>query len=427
MGRRFGCDAEYRWPIMTTIMNADTAPGGHLTVLVTLSGVDRPGVTRDLFTTCSQVGASVRDVDQIVMRGRLILAASLDVPAPPVVELTSAIEALASELNMEASIDVHDPEAQATSAPRAGGFRITVMAGELTPAAIADVATQIAHGGGNIERIRRIAHYPVTAIAFEGRGVDPDELRRPLAAISADRGVDIAVQDTGLETRGQYLVVMDVDSTVIQDEVIDLLAAEADQAHAVAEVTERAMRGELDFSESLHARVALLEGLPESAIARVRERIQLTPGARTLCRTLHRLGYRIALVSGGFTQVIAPVAAGLGVSEVRANTLEIVDGHLTGKVVGEIMDRPGKRKALEDLAVRFGIPRRRTIAVGDGANDIDMLEAAGLGIAFNAKPIARQAADTSVSVPFLDSVLFLMGITRDEVELADARDGITDK
>jgi phosphoserine phosphatase len=135
------------------------------------------------------------------------------------------------------------------------------------------------------------------------------------------------------------------------------------------------------------------------------------------------LGYRIALVSGGFTQVIAPIAQQLGVAELRANTLEIENGRLTGRVVGEIVDRPGKRKALEDLAIRFGIPRRRTIAIGDGANDIDMLEAAGLGIAFNAKPIARAAADTSVSVPFLDSVLYLMGITRDEVEWADARDG----
>jgi len=395
-------------------------------MLVTLSGVDRPGVTRDLFTTCSGIGASVRDIDQIVMRGRLILAASLEVPTGPSKQLTTAIEALATKLQMDASIDVHGSSPQVASPRPSGGFRITVMADDLSPASIADVATQIAHGGGNIERIRRIAHYPVTAIAFEGRGVDPDELRRPLAAISAERGVDIAVQDTGLETRGQYLVVMDVDSTVIQDEVINLLAAEAGQAEAVARVTQRAMAGELDFSESLHARVALLAGLPEESIARARERIQLTPGARTLCRTLNRLGYRIALVSGGFTQVIAPVAASLGVAEVRANTLEVVDGHLTGKVVGEIMDRPGKRKALEDLAVRFGIPRRRTIAIGDGANDIDMLEAAGLGIAFNAKPVARQAADTSVSVPFLDSVLFLMGITRDEVELADARDGISD-
>ena len=211
---------------------------------------------------------------------------------------------------------------------------------------------------------------------------------------------------------------------MIQDEVIDLLAAEAGQEAAVAHVTRRAMAGEIDFTESLHARVALLEGLDESAVARVRDRIQLTPGARTLCRTLNRLGYRIALVSGGFAQVVAPLAQQLGVAELRANTLEIAHGRLTGRVVGDIIDRPGKRKVLEELAVRFGIPRRRTIAIGDGANDIDMLEAAGLGIAFNAKTIAREAADASVSVPYLDSVLFLMGITRREVETADARDGL---
>jgi len=184
------------------------------------------------------------------------------------------------------------------------------------------------------------------------------------------------------------------------------------------------MAGEIDFSESLHERVALLAGLPESVFDDVRSRIQLTPGARTLCRTLNRLGYRIALVSGGFSQVVAPIAAGLGVAELRANSLEIEDGRLTGRVLGDVVDRPGKRKVLEELAVRFGIPRRRTIAIGDGANDIDMLEAAGLGIAFNAKPAARAAADTSVTVPYLDSVLYLMGITRDEVELADSRDGM---
>jgi len=178
----------------------------------------------------------------------------------------------------------------------------------------------------------------------------------------------------------------------------------------------------LDFSESLHERVALLEGLPESSLAVVRDRVRLTPGARTLCRTLNRLGYRIALVSGGFSQVAAPIAAQLGVAELRANTLEVSDGYLTGRVVGDVIDRPGKRKALEELAVRFGIPRRRTVAIGDGANDIDMLEAAGLGIAFNAKPAARAVADASVSVPFLDTVLYLMGITRDEVEFADGRD-----
>ena len=398
------------------------------TMLVTLSGRDRPGVTRDLFATCSEFPVLVRDIDQIVMRDRLIIAASVDGAPDHLRALHAALLALAQDLSMEATVAIEPARAHAEASTPHGFtsarplFRVTVMAPDLTPGAVAEVATVIAAGGGNIDRIRRVAHYPVTAIVFEGGGVDPDDLRRPLASISANSSVDLAVQGTGLETRGQYLVVMDVDSTVIQDEVIDLLAAEAGQQEAVAAVTERAMAGELDFSESLHERVALLEGLPESSLAVVRDRVRLTPGARTLCRTLNRLGYRIALVSGGFSQVAAPIAAQLGVAELRANTLEVSDGYLTGRVVGDVIDRPGKRKALEELAVRFGIPRRRTVAIGDGANDIDMLEAAGLGIAFNAKPAARAVADASVSVPFLDTVLYLMGITRDEVEFADGRD-----
>jgi phosphoserine phosphatase len=217
---------------------------------------------------------------------------------------------------------------------------------------------------------------------------------------------------------------MDVDSTVIQDEVIDLLADEAGTHAQVAEITERAMAGELDFAASLTARVALLEGLSADVIDRVRDRITLTPGARTLCRTLRNLGYRVALVSGGFSEVIAPLADELGVDHVRANTLEVVDGHLTGKVVGAIVDRAGKRAALEELAREYGIPMSRTIAIGDGANDVDMLQAAGLGIAFNGKAAARDAADSSVSVPYLDSVLYLMGISRAEVEDADAHAGL---
>lgn len=394
------------------------------TMVVTLSGVDRPGVTRDLFATCSRFNVVVRDIDQIVMRDRLILACSVQGANADIDALRPAIGELAERLAMDAAIDIRSGSMGQEMPTASSGFRITVMASELDPSAVADIAAHIADGGGNIDRIRRIAHYPITAIEFEGHGVDPDDLRRPLAEISAERNVDVAVQETGLHSRGQFLVVMDVDSTVIQDEVIDLLAAEAGQEQAVAEVTESAMAGEIDFTESLHRRVALLAGLPDTVLDTVRDRIRLTPGARTLCRTLNRLGYRIALVSGGFTQVIAPIAQQLGVVELRANTLEIEDGVLTGRVVGEIVDRPGKRKALEDLAVRFGIPRQRTIAIGDGANDIDMLEAAGMGIAFNAKPIARAAADASVSVPYLDSVLYLMGITRDEVELADARDGI---
>jgi phosphoserine phosphatase len=394
------------------------------TLLITLSGNDRPGVTRQLFTTLEAHPVSVLDVEQLVVRGRLILAVLVEVTGDEgiMAATRTAVRRTAADLDMDVETV---PGAAEDDERRRNRIHVTMLGAPLTPGAIADAAAQIADRGGNIDRIRRIASYPVTAIEFQGSGVLVEDLRRPLAGVAARHGADIAVQEAGLDRRGQYLVVMDVDSTFIQDEVIDLLAGEAGVLPEVAAITEQAMAGELDFEESLRARAALLAGLPESAIDRVRDRITLTPGARTLCRTLSRLGYRIALVSGGFSDIIRPIAADLGVTDVRANTLEIVDGVLTGAVIGPVVDRLGKRAALEAFARQYAIPPRRTIAIGDGANDIDMLAAAGLGIAFNAKAAARDAADTAVNVPYLDSVLFLMGITREEIESADARDGLS--
>jgi phosphoserine phosphatase len=394
------------------------------TLLITLSGNDRPGVTRQLFTTLEAHPVSVLDVEQLVVRGRLILAVLVEVTGDEgiMAATRTAVRRTAADLDMDVETV---PGAAEDDERRRNRIHVTMLGAPLTPGAIADAAAQIADRGGNIDRIRRIASYPVTAIEFQGSGVLVEDLRRPLAGVAARHGADIAVQEAGLDRRGQYLVVMDVDSTFIQDEVIDLLADEAGVLPEVAAITEQAMASELDFEQSLRARAALLAGLPESALDRVRDRITLTPGARTLCRTLSRLGYRIALVSGGFSDIISPIAADLGVTDVRANTLEIVDGVLTGAVIGPVVDRLGKRAALEAFARQYAIPPRRTIAIGDGANDIDMLAAAGLGIAFNAKAAARDAADTAVNVPYLDSVLFLMGITREEIESADARDGLS--
>jgi phosphoserine phosphatase len=211
----------------------------------------------------------------------------------------------------------------------------------------------------------------------------------------------------------------------VQGEVIEMLAAHAGCEAEVREVTEAAMRGELDFAASLHARVALLRGVPAAALDDVYRGLTYAPGAQTLIRTLRRLGYRFALVSGGFTQVTDRIAADLGIHYSTANTLEIVDGRLTGRLVGDVVDRAGKAAALRRFAADAGIAVANTVAIGDGANDLDMLEAAGLGVAFNAKPLVRAAADASVSVPYLDTIVYLLGITREEVEAADAAAGVT--
>ena len=391
------------------------------TLLITLSGLDRPGVTRTLFDALSTFPVTVIDVEQLVVRGSLILAVLVEVAGDEaaVTNTRSAVRRAAAELDMDVQTVVGASE---DVERRRNRIHVTVMGAPLLPTAVAALAAEIADRGGNIDRIRRIANYPVTALVFEGSGVTSTELRRPLADVAARHHADVAVQDAAIDRRGQFLIVMDVDSTFIQDEVIDLLADEAGVMEQVAMITEEAMAGRLDFEQSLRARVELLRGLPVDAIDRVRERITLTPGARTLCRTLNRLGYRIALVSGGFHEVIDPIAADLGVDKVRANRLEAEGGRLTGRVLGPVVDREGKRRALEDFASEYGIPQRRTIAIGDGANDIDMLEAAGLGVAFNAKAAAQDAADTAVNVPYLDSVLFLLGITREEIEVADERD-----
>jgi phosphoserine phosphatase len=241
---------------------------------------------------------------------------------------------------------------------------------------------------------------------------------------AARQGVDVAVQSADLLRRGMRLIVMDVDSTLIQGEVIEMLAAHAGCEEQVARVTEQAMRGELDFADSLRDRVALLAGLDASCLDRVYEDLVLAPGARTTVRTLKRLGYRFAIVSGGFTHITDRLAADLGIDFAAANELEVVDGKLTGRLVGDIVDRAGKAAALRRFAAEAGVSEAATIAIGDGANDLDMLSAAGLGIAFNAKPLVQQAAHTAVNVPYLDAVMYLLGISREEIEAADAAAGI---
>ena len=394
------------------------------TLLITVNGIDAPGVTSDIFEAVAPEPVVVVDMEQLVVRGHLTLAIALELDpsvtdsvAPGVLDqVRKSVRIAASSRNMEVTTR---PGVALEADLSREKFQVIVMGAPLHPESINIVTSTIAQHGGNLDRIHRIADYPVTAIRLEGSGVDHQALRRPLAEVSVRCGVDISVQDVALEARGQYLVVMDVDSTLIQDEVVDLLGELAGVGSAVSEITAAAMGGELDFTESLHARVSLLAGAPAGLIEQARELISLTPGARTLCRTLNRLGYQIVLVSGGFTNVIEPIARELGVSAFRANTLEVIDGVITGNLNGPIVDREGKRQALMHFSREFNIPNRRTIAIGDGANDIDMISEAGLGVAFNAKNVLRESADTTVNVPYLDSVLYLLGITRDEILRSD--------
>ncbi|MFY0405548.1 phosphoserine phosphatase SerB [Solicola sp. PLA-1-18] len=389
------------------------------TVSLTLTGRDQPGVTQVLFEALAPLGVEVIDIEQLVIRGRLVLGVLLTQPEDrPTFD--AAIDAVRTRLGVDVDVE---PGTGDNRPRRHGRSHVTVLGMPLLPGAFAAVAARIAETGANIDRIVRMARYPVTAIDLDVSGAEPDRLRTALATEAAAQGIDVAVQELGMQRHAQRLVVMDVDSTLIQGEVIEMLAAHAGCEQQVAQVTEAAMRGEIDFAESLEQRVALLAGTPVSALDDVYANLVYSRGAKTMVRTLKRLGYRFALVSGGFTQVIERIAADLGVDYFAANDLQVADGVLTGRVEGTVVDRAGKATALRRFAEQAGIPVAHTVAIGDGANDLDMLGAAGLGIAFNAKPVVREAADTSLTVPYLDAIVYLLGITREEIEYADDLEG----
>ncbi|WP_457149328.1 phosphoserine phosphatase SerB [Mycobacterium sp. URHB0021] len=396
-------------------------------LLITVTGHDQPGVTSALFEVLSRHKVELLNVEQVVIRGRLTLGVLVATAAEVAgghqlrYDVQEAVHGVGLDVTIERSDDLPIMREPST-------HTIVVLGRPITAEAFGVVAREVAGLGVNIDFIRGVSDYPVTGLELRvsvPRGAAYEQLQSALARVAVDEGVDIALEDYSLSRRAKRLIVFDVDSTLIQGEVIEMLAARAGAEAAVAEVTDAAMRGELDFAESLHRRVATLAGLPAEVLDDVGEQIELTPGARTTLRTLRRLGFHCGIVSGGFRQVIEPLAHELQMDFVAANELEIVDGKLTGRVIGPIIDRPGKAKALRNFAQQAGVPMAQTVAVGDGANDIDMLAAAGLGVAFNAKPALREVADASLSHPYLDTVLFILGVTRGEIEAADAVDGFS--
>jgi phosphoserine phosphatase len=387
------------------------------TILVNVHGPDHPGISAGLMDVLTATGAEVYDIEQIVVRGRLTLNVLIGVDGHEATIRDLLLFGWEQRLHIE--FEVVDP----IPTPMKSMTVVTVLGERIGPDDFGAVARSIAQGGGNIERIFRLSRYPVISYELAVSDGDTDKIREQLMQTAAERpSIDIAIQPEGLERRAKRMVVMDVDSTLIENEVINLLAEEAGVGDQVAEITAAAMRGEINFEGSLRERVALLQGLDEAALHRAGQRITVTPGARTFIRTLKRMGMKTAIVSAGFTRFANTLAADLDIDYSLSNTLDVKEGVVTGKLAGELVDGPRKATFLQEIAAQEGISPSQVVAVGDGANDLEMLAAAGLGIAFNAKSVVKERADTAVSVPYLDAILFLMGVRRDHVDAADAAD-----
>ena len=392
-----------------------TPPNASL-VIVTVSGPDRPGITARLTGIIAQMGVALLDIEQVVVLKHLTLGMLIGIHEDRGVlkELLFA----AKELGM--SLDFHPVDADSASPNlRASRYVVTAIGKTLGAHEMHALSQLLAEYSANIAKISRLSHGGLRSVEVhvdlpEGQNATP--LKEALLRLGTSGSVDIALQREGIFRRSKRLVVMDMDSTLISIEIIDELARAHGVVEQVAAVTEQAMAGEMEYDESLRRRLALLKGLDVNVLERIAEELPLTEGAEKLIRALKRLGYRTAVISGGFSVAADRLKAQLGIDYAYSNTLEIKDGKLTGRVLGPIVNAKRKAELLETIAQSEGVLLDQVIAVGDGANDLLMLERAGLGIAFRAKPKLRAAADTSISAGGLDSILYLLGLNAQEVE-----------
>ena len=399
-----------------------SSPTRNLTnkkVVISVSGRDKPGITSSLTALLDREGVELYDIEQSLTHDILSLSIVIGLHADHS-HSDSVLKDLlfkAKELQIGLDFQVLENDLWVRSSQQQ--FAITLISNHLQPRHIAAISAVLAKRHINIDRIRKLNESGLSClelIAYTHNTVELNDLKDDLLKIASRFAhLDIAVQRENLHRRSKRLVAFDMDSTLIQAEVIDELAREANAYEQVARITEHTMQGHIDFDESLRQRVALLHGLPQATLERVYQRIELTPGADVLTRALKKLGYKTALISGGFTYFAERFKERLGLNYAYSNQLEIVDGRLTGLVTGPIVNDTRKADLLELIAQQEGIPLESVIAIGDGANDIPMLKKAGLGIAFNAKVKARESASAAINQKTLASILYLLGITEKEV------------
>lgn len=384
-------------------------------ILLSITGEDRRGITAAFTRILADANARLLDMEQVVTGSILSLSFLIAIGNQKTAQQSLLGDLLLQAYRLRLSLEFK----MAAPAPRRSkGYVITCLGTSVTFPAIARLTLLLSKEGVNIQKIntlarKRIHCVEMTVVAV--KPIDPRGLTRKLLHLNAEFGVDIAIQEENLYRRPKRLIVMDMDSTLVQAEGIDELAKEAGVGEEVAAITHRAMNGEISFPEALRERVRLLKGLREEALKRVHARIQFTPGAKELIFVLKKLGYRTAVLSGGFDYFASGVKETLGLDYAHSNQLEIKGGVLTGEIAGEIID--GKRKAslMEEIAQKEGITLDQVIAIGDGANDLPMITKAGLGIAFNAKPHVRQKANFSITQRNLDAILYLLGIRENEL------------